>query len=72
MRKLTQLRLARIQCGLTLDDVYLRTGRKLVPSKLSRLERGIIQPSVKDLHLFAKALDTSVDEIAALFRGGEN
>lgn len=72
MSTVSKLRLQRVQLGLTLDNVFVRSGRKLFPSKLSRIERAIVEPSKKDVRLLAQAFHTSVEEIAALFRGGEN
>jgi hypothetical protein len=39
------LRMVRLQRGLTLDDLFLRSAGKLAPARISRIERGLCVPS---------------------------
>ena len=66
MKTVSRLRIERIKRGLTQEDVYLRTQRRIHPSRLSKIERGILEPTQLDLHLLAEALDVSVDELVRL------
>jgi len=50
MRKIRQFK------GLTLDDVYLKTGISI--PKLSRIERGIFKATEKEKRLISRALKT--------------
>jgi transcriptional regulator with XRE-family HTH domain len=72
MEAVSALRLERVRRGLTQEDLYLLTDRQLHPSRVSRIERGIVEPTEEDLRLLARALNTSVAEISALYPGGEN
>ena len=60
MSKKTTLRKVRTDKELTLDDVYVLTGRKLSQGRLSKLERRIFIPNEKDKKLLAKALKTPI------------
>lgn len=66
MTVVSRLRLERLRRGLTLEEVYLRTRRRLHPSRLSRLERGISCLTMQDIELLGVALEIPVGEIAAL------
>jgi len=55
------MREIRFHKNLTLDDVFLRTD--IWGPKLSRIERGILKPSLKERQLIAKALRSKVEEI---------
>ncbi len=72
MEAVSALRLERVRRGLTQEDLYLLTDRQLHPSRVSRIERAIVEPTEEDLRLLARALNTSVAEISALYQGGEN
>lgn len=60
MRKMRRLRLLK---ELTLDELYLRTGRKLSQPRLSRIERGIAIPSKEEKDLISRALQEPVKKI---------
>jgi DNA-binding XRE family transcriptional regulator len=47
--------------GLTQADLWLKT--KIHPPKLSQIERGDIEPTLKEKKLISKALKKSVKEI---------
>jgi len=51
----------RFHKNLTLDDVFLRTD--IWGPKLSRIERGILKPSLREQQLIAKALRSKVKEV---------
>jgi len=59
----SKMRQIRFFKGLTLDDIYLLTGRKVAMPKLSRIERGICLPTEEEKRLIAGALKEAVDEI---------
>lgn len=58
-----KLREFRFFKGMTLDDVYLLSGRRIYPQKLSRIERGIIIPTEDEKNLIAKALREPVSKV---------
>ena len=60
MVKKTTLRKIRRGKELTLDDLYVLTGRKLSGGRISRIERGIFIPNSNDKKLLAKALKTPI------------
>lgn len=49
--------------GLSLDEIYILTGRRLDQPKLSRIERGVKIPSQEEKNLIARALKVPVSEI---------
>ncbi len=61
-----KLRLERLKRGLTQEDVYLLSQRRLHPSRLSRIERGVIVFTPEDLQLLAAALDIPMEELERL------
>jgi len=56
MRPGNKLRLARISLFITLEDVYLKSKRKLSTSKLSRIERGITIPTENEKRIISRIL----------------
>jgi len=56
----TTLRKVRREQELTLDEVYVLTGRKLSQGRISKLERGIFIPNDKDKKLLSRALKTPI------------
>jgi len=58
--KMRQIRFFR---GMTLDDIYLLTGRKISQPKLSRVERGISHPSDEEKELISRVLKIPIKEI---------
>jgi len=61
--KVSKMRKVRFFKGMTLDDVYLLTGRKIDTGKLSRIERGISIPSKEEKTLISRALKTPEEEL---------
>ena len=58
MNKIREIRFYR---GFTQDDIYLKT--KIWPSRLSRIERGVFEPTEKEKELISRALEVPADEI---------
>jgi transcriptional regulator with XRE-family HTH domain len=56
MMVITQLRLARLQKGWTLDDLFLRSKGKLSPARVSRIERGLSSSSAEESRLLVGLL----------------
>jgi transcriptional regulator with XRE-family HTH domain len=56
MSPVSALRLARLQHGLTLDDLFLRSRGRLRPARISRIERGICAASNEEASLLAGIL----------------
>jgi len=54
--KINKIREIRFFRNLTLDDLYLLTGRKISQPKLSRIERGIAIPKKQEKEIIAKVL----------------
>jgi hypothetical protein len=63
MTAITQLRLARLQKGWTLDDVFLRSQGKLNPARLSRLERGVSSARAEETNLLITLLGVDRDTV---------
>jgi transcriptional regulator with XRE-family HTH domain len=60
MTAISSLRMARLQRGLTLDELFLRSKGKLSPARVSRIERGLCTASHEESALLVKIL--SVEE----------
>lgn len=56
MMAISSLRLARLQKGLTLDDLLLRSKGRLSPARLSRIERGLCAASAEESRLLVQLL----------------
>lgn len=63
MSKKTALKKARQEMDLTLDEVYVRSGRRLNQSRISKLERNILLPNDRDKKVLSKILNTPVSEL---------
>lgn len=59
-KKTTSLRKIRREKELTLDELYVLTGRKLSGGRISKLERGIFIPNENDKKFLSKALETPI------------
>jgi transcriptional regulator with XRE-family HTH domain len=55
------IRKCRLKKGMTLDDVFLKTGIHM--PKLSRIERGIFKASSKERKLISRALGISIRDL---------
>ncbi len=58
MRKIRQIRLLK---EITLDDIFLQTG--INQGRLSRIERGILQPTEIEKEKIAKTLNLPISEV---------
>lgn len=58
-----KLRVARRALFVTLDDVYIKSRRKISQSKLSRIERGISSPTEQEKKILSRILKTPVEEL---------
>ena len=64
MTAISLLRMARLQKGLTLDDLFLRSKGKLSPARLSRIERGLCTASHEESVLLVKLLGVEEQTVA--------
>lgn len=55
----SKLKNLRIQRYLTLDQVYVKSRRKLQPSRVSKLERGILLMTDRDKKILARIYGVS-------------
>jgi len=60
-----KLKNLRIQRYLTLDEVYVKSRRKLQPSRVSKLERGILLMTDRDKKILARIYGVSEEELSA-------
>jgi transcriptional regulator with XRE-family HTH domain len=67
---LSSLRLARLQRGLSLDEVSFRTNGRLNPGRLSRIERGYVKPSDQESRLLQEILGVSSETVNATAMSG--
>jgi transcriptional regulator with XRE-family HTH domain len=55
------MRMIRLMSEKTLDDIFMETG--IPPSKLSRIERGIVPPTFWETEKLGKALNVDPGEL---------
>jgi transcriptional regulator with XRE-family HTH domain len=65
MVAISQLRLARLQRGWTLDDLFLRSKGKLSPARISRIERGISTASEEESQVLVILLGVTEETVVA-------
>jgi transcriptional regulator with XRE-family HTH domain len=65
MAAISQLWLARLQRGWTLDDLFLRSKGKLSPARISRIERGISIASEEESQVLVILLGVTEETIVA-------
>ena len=63
MEAISELRLARLQKGLTLDKVYFISKGRVSPARLSRIERGLSRPSPAEAEALVVVLGISLSVI---------
>ena len=68
MTTITQLRLARLQKGWTLDTLFVRSKGRLSPARISRIERGLSAASEGESQLLVALLGVSEQTVAAAAR----
>jgi transcriptional regulator with XRE-family HTH domain len=64
MTIITQLRLARLQKGWTLDTLFLRSKGRLSPARISRIERGFSTASAEEAQLLVALLGVTPQTVA--------
>ena len=65
MVAISQLRLARLQKGWTLDDLFLRSKGRLSPARISRIERGLSTASEEESQVLVILLDVTEETVVA-------
>ncbi len=60
-----KLKNLRIQRYLTLDEVYVKSRRKLQPSRISKLERGILLMTDRDRKILSKVYGVPEKDLCA-------
>ena len=60
--KIKKMKEIRFFKGLSLDDIYVLTNRKISQPKLSRIERGISIPTNEEKEFIARALKEPVSK----------
>ena len=58
-----KLRIARRSLFITLDDIYIKSKRKISQSKLSRIERGISFPSEQEKKIISRILKVPIENL---------
>lgn len=61
-KKLKQIRIERY---LTQDEVYVKSRRKLQPSRLSKMERGILLLTARDKKILSKVYGVPEKDLCA-------
>ena len=54
MSRHSKLKRIRFDLGLTLDQVFVKSRRRLQPSRVSKLERGILLPDESDRKILSR------------------
>jgi transcriptional regulator with XRE-family HTH domain len=65
MVAISQLRLARLQRGWTLDDLFLRSKGRLSPARISRIERGLSTASEEESQVLMTLLGVTKETVFA-------
>lgn len=63
MKPGNKLRIARRSLFITLDDIYIRSRRKISQSKLSRIERGVSFPSEQEKKIISRILKVPIENL---------
>ena len=58
-----KLRIARRSLFIRLDDIYIKSKRKISQSKLSRIERGISFPSEQEKKIISRILRVPIEDL---------
>ena len=59
----SKLKKLRIQRYLTQDEIYVKSRRKIQPSRLSKLERGILLLTGRDKKILARIYGVSEEDL---------
>jgi transcriptional regulator with XRE-family HTH domain len=68
MEAISTLRLARLQKGLTLDDVFFMTDGRVSPPRLSRIERGLSRATPIEAEVLTQLLGVSAEALSSVPR----
>ena len=58
-----KLRIARRSLFITLDDIYIKSKRKISQSKLSRIERGVSFPTEQEKKTISRILKVPIENL---------
>ena len=58
-----KLRIVRRSKFITLDDIYIRSKRKISQSKLSRIERGVSFPTEQEKKTISRILKVPLEDL---------
>ena len=58
-----KLRIARRSLFVTLDDIYIKSKRKISQSKLSRIERGVSFPTDQEKKIISRILKVPIEDL---------
>ncbi len=58
-----KIKKVRLNLFMTLEDVYLKSKRKMDVSRLSKLERGITLPTSRDKKILSRVFKLSEEEL---------
>jgi transcriptional regulator with XRE-family HTH domain len=65
MTTVSDLRIARLRKGLTLDEIFLLTNGELTPARLSRVERGLAKPTRREIALIEQVIGVGEEVVGA-------
>ena len=63
MHRGNKLRIARRSLFITLDDIYIKSKRKISQSKLSRIERGVSFPTEQEKKTISRILKVPIEDL---------
>jgi len=58
-----KLRIVRRSLFVTLDDIYIKSKRKISQSKLSRIERGVSFPTDQEKKTISRILKVPIEDL---------
>jgi transcriptional regulator with XRE-family HTH domain len=61
--EITKIKRLRFYRDLSMDEVYLRSGGRVHPPRMSRIERGILRASVRERTALAKVFGLPESEL---------
>jgi len=64
----SDLRMARLRKGMTLDEIFLLTNGELNPARLSRIERGLSRPTEREVNLLVAVLGVTQEVAGSVER----
>jgi len=64
----SDLRVARLRMGMTLDEISLLTNGELNPARVSRIERGFAKPTEREVNLLIFVLGVTPEVAGSVER----